>query len=351
MGLINRNSSLVRAGVIGVAVLGASFVGGAGAQAPSTQPSSPLVNLSTETQKLYNAVREGMVIVRLPDQMWLAVQLSENDPLRYDGRIDPALRRKLLGELQAQAKISPATQSSTTAPIDQEFVSTGPRLLGLVVSDRGHIVIPVYVDPQFADTAPISVSLNNGRTIRAKYVGGDSKTNLTVLQVEESPGSPVLLGEKPSEGALVLTLAANHEAGKLLVWTGMLEENVIVADVAGRIAGFSRDGQFLSGSGSRIIIDQLIQHGKVRRAALGVWIAQTLSSEGRPIVVITRVFENQPAEKAGLRQGDIVVSLNGQAMSDVQSFAAAVAVGQGSTPIEVVRDGKRLSLSVDLKSQ
>jgi|GEM_PF-1268807 len=325
--------------------------------AQTTQPSSSSVlsQISSESQKLFKQVHPSLVIVQMPSPKWLKLMMEENDPLRrWDGRIDPALQRRLMQQQQATANLGPATMPSVPDPSGQNQgdrqVDSAPRFLGLVVHPGDHVVVPMFVERETVVDQPITVIVS-GKPVLAKYVGADLKTNLTVLRLNESAGKPADLGTKPGLGALVMALNANGESGQLLVWTGGMQESTVVVTVDGRIAGFSRAGQFLSGENSKVVIDQLIQFGAVKRATLGVWLQQFSRPDGSTGVGIAKVLEDSPAARGGLKAGDTVVSLNGQLMTDVPTFAAAIAGGKGTTAVEVSRDGKIINCTVTLAQE
>jgi len=106
---------------------------------------------------------------------------------------------------------------------------------------------------------------------------------------------------------------------------------------------------------ARSIVPDLIADGEVSRGWLGVYLGGDVTeSEARRQgldavrgVVIDSVFDGSPAERAGIRPGDIVVGVNNQNIETVQQFTALVStihIGE-QVPIEVVRDGSRLVLS------
>jgi S1-C subfamily serine protease len=306
--------------------------------AQTTQPSSILSQISDESQKLFQQVQPSLVTVQMPSPRWLTLMMEQNDPLhRWDGKIDPALQRRLMQQ-QATANLGPGTQPTTQSTGDRQ-VETPPRYLGLVINQEGFVVVPMFVERETVVDQPINVVVS-GQPVRAKYVGADRKTNLTVLKLEESAGKSADLGGKPALGSLVMALNANGESGQLLLWTGGMEENTVVVSVDGKIAGFSRGGQFLSGDNSKVVIDQIIRFGGVKRATLGVWLQGFVRPDGSSGVGIAKVLEDSPAAKGGLVAGDVILTLNGQPMTDVPTFAAAIAAGKGATPIDVFRDGK-----------
>jgi S1-C subfamily serine protease len=209
--------------------------------------------------------------------------------------------------------------------------------------------VPVYIDRDDVGDAPLRVFYGLGSAANAKFLGSDRKTGLSVLQLDKTGVKPVnLAGKRPAEGSLVMVLATSGEGGQLLVWTGGVQENTIVVSCDGAIAGFTRMGQFLAGEHARPIVKQLIDHGIVRRAQLGVYIRQIEGPSGKPVVGIEDVEPGSVADKAGLKRGDIIVSLASQPVADVPSFAATIAQQDGMTDLQVIRNGETQTITVEL---
>jgi serine protease Do len=144
-----------------------------------------------------------------------------------------------------------------------------------------------------------------------------------------------------------------------------------LVDLDGRLVGIN--AQIMSPSGGNIglgfaipatmakaVADQLIAGGVVHRAKLGV-TAQTLTPELATSVglgdsrgaLVSDVEAKSPAAKAGLRQGDVIVALDGRPVADANGLRNSVAgMKPGSTVrVEVVRDGKREALSARLEER
>jgi serine protease Do len=104
---------------------------------------------------------------------------------------------------------------------------------------------------------------------------------------------------------------------------------------------------------ARWVSDQLVKNGSVHRAYLGVAIqpvthelAPQLGMQAREGVVVTQVYPNSPAAQAGLKTGDVVVSYSGQKVAtprELQMLVERTPIG-GKQPLEIVRDGKHITL-------
>ena len=105
---------------------------------------------------------------------------------------------------------------------------------------------------------------------------------------------------------------------------------------------------------ARSVVPDLIASGKVSRGWLGVWLGRMTEQEARRQgldavrgVLIDSVFTDSPADRAGIRTGDIVLTINGQPVNNNSQLSVLVAqVKSGQPiPIEVVREGDHLTLT------
>jgi serine protease Do len=266
---------------------------------------------------------------------------------------------------------------------------------GVIVSPDGYILTNNHVVDGGTD---IKVSLNDKREFTARVVGTDSKTDLAVLKIDQT-GLPTLTladSSKVQVGDIVLAIGNPFGVGQT-VTMGIVSaigrgglgiedyEDFIQTDAAinpgnsggalvnaeGRLVGIST--AILSRSGgnqgigfaipanmARNVMDQIIHGGKVSRAFLGVLIQpitpdlakafKLTKSEG---ALISDVSPNSPAERAGLKAGDIVTKLDDQLILD--SRALQLMIGQftpGRTVrLTVVRDRAERQYSITLGEQ
>lgn len=108
---------------------------------------------------------------------------------------------------------------------------------------------------------------------------------------------------------------------------------------------------------ARAIVPDLIATGKVSRGWLGVYLADVNERVARDNnldavqgVVIEDVFEDSPAQVAGIENSDVLVEFNGQHVLDVDQFSVLVATAPKNTPIpiQVVRAGKKIDMSASI---
>jgi S1-C subfamily serine protease len=69
-----------------------------------------------------------------------------------------------------------------------------------------------------------------------------------------------------------------------------------------------------------------------------------------PAIRIFEVLPDSPAEKAGLKTGDLILSLAGEPVEDSSSFATAIASKSGPTELEILRNDQRITVTVQLKA-
>jgi S1-C subfamily serine protease len=258
--------------------------------------------------------------------------------------------------------------------------SFSPNNVGLLLDDQGHVLVPLYVEREAIADQPIRLAGPGGELTTAKFVGSDQQTNLTVLKLDQpkshrqAEGKPVRLSRRKIEdGALVLYVATGDGSGRLGLWNGgtaganqapIPRDFGIVVGIEGEVLGISRHGQFLGGSACHLIADQIIRHGSVKRATLGVIITQLGDDDvvrrqqpaalgDRPAVRVDQVINGSPADKAGLRPGDLLLALAGDpdAVKDIPTIAASIAARSGKTPLRVLRGDKVLDVTVDLEQK
>jgi serine protease Do len=124
-----------------------------------------------------------------------------------------------------------------------------------------------------------------------------------------------------------------------------------------RSGGYMGVGFAIPSNLAKAIANQLIEHGEVTRGYLGIVIqpltpdlAESFGIDSGKGILVAQVSEDSPAEKAGLRQGDVIVEYRGEPVTDVGSFRNRVSLtAPGSTEaVTVLRDGNRKTLRVTI---
>ncbi|MFC3608683.1 DegQ family serine endoprotease [Stutzerimonas tarimensis] len=260
---------------------------------------------------------------------------------------------------------------------------------GFIISDDGYVLTNHHV---IADADEIVVRLPDRSEMQATLVGADPRTDVALLKVDGKALPTVQLGDsnRLRAGEWVVAIGSpfgfDHTVtagivsatGRNLPSDGYVP--FIQTDVAinpGNSGGplFNLDGQVI-GINSQIytrsggfmgvsfaipisvamnVADQLRETGRVSRGWLGVVIqdvnrdlAESFGLERPAGALIAQVVAGGPAEKGGLRVGDVILSVNGQAVVMSGDLPYLVGSSKPGTKVrlEVVRDGKRHNLDV-----
>jgi S1-C subfamily serine protease len=228
--------------------------------------------------------------------------------------------------------------------------------------------------------------LPNGQKLRAEVVGTDAPTDLAVLRVpapvpplalaERAPlrvGEAVLAVGSPFGLAGTVTMGIVSGVGRTLrSHSGHLIENALqtdaplnpgnsggpLLDMQGHVVGINT-ALFAPAQGIALAIpaptaamvrDEILAHGRVRRAWLGV-VANTVQLGPRQGgVLVRRVYAGSPADRAGLQEGDVLVALDGQALEGMDELQRALGRDRigARVRVRVLRDGEAAEVAVAL---
>jgi len=263
------------------------------------------------------------------------------------------------------------------------------------ISDReGRILTNNHV---VRDAETIKVTLNDGRTFKGTVVGTDPATDVAVIKID-GQNLPVLpLGDSDKlrigdwaiaignplgdlRGSVTVGIVSAQGRSNLNIFGGTPDyQDFIQTDASinfGNSGGplCSIRGEAIgintaintSGQGigfaipinlARHVAEQLVAHGTVKRAMIGVNLANMTPeiAEGFGLgsqqgVIIENVLPNTPAQKAGLQRNDVIVELNGKPVTDRDKFRLTIADTPPGTHISLglLRDGKRLERDIVL---
>ncbi|MFZ1326358.1 MAG: DegQ family serine endoprotease [Candidatus Contendobacter sp.] len=260
---------------------------------------------------------------------------------------------------------------------------------GVVVdASRGYVITNHHV-VDGADT--ITVTLRDGRKLKAKVIGSDPQSDVAVIQIPGGNltalpmantdqlrvgdfvvaiGNPFGLGQTVTSGIVSAlgrtglgiqgyedfiqtdaSINPGNSGGALVNLRGELVgiNTAILAPTGGNVGiGFAIPANMVSR-----LMNQIVAHGAVRRGQLGVAaqdltpeLAQAFAIAADRGAVITQVSPRSAADRAGLKQGDIVLRINDKPIRDSASLRNAIGlleVGEAAQ-IEILREGKPLSL-------
>lgn len=261
-----------------------------------------------------------------------------------------------------------------------------------LLSDRTYILTNFHV---VEDAEKISVKFQDGREFEAEIKGVDPKSDVAVIEIREGDLPALKWGDSSTlevgEWVLAMgnpfglshTLTVGVVSAKGRTTLGISDyEDFIQTDAAinpgnsggplvnldGEVVGvntaiLSRSGGYM-GAGfaipsnlARGIAQQLIDNGEVVRGYLGIVIqpltrdlAKSFDIEETQGILVAQVSKDTPAEKAGLKAGDVIVSYQGQPVRDIGNFRNRVALTPpgSSETLEIIRDGKRRDIKVTI---
>jgi serine protease Do len=262
---------------------------------------------------------------------------------------------------------------------------------GFLISKDGYILTNNHV---VGDADKITVKFDDGHEYQAKRVGTDPKSEVAVIKIDAKHDLPYLeagdsqaleIGEwviavgNPFGLAETLTVGVVSAKGRSNL--GIAEyEDFIQTDAAinpgnsggpllnidGKVIGInaailSRSGGYM-GIGFAVPInlamsvkDQLLKRGKVTRGFLGVQLnpqevnedmSKHFGMEKSGGVLIAEVVKDSPAEKAGLKSGDIILQLNGRDVEGNSGFRNTIAMTEPGKKMSITlfRDGKKKTI-------
>jgi len=283
-------------------------------------------------------------------------------------------------------------------PLERKTQSLGSGVI--VDAGRGLVITNAHV---IANAEQITVKLRDGRTIEAKRIGSDTETDVAVIQIpsERLTALPMADSDQLKVGDFVVAIGNPFGLGQT-VTSGIVSalgrsglgiegyEDFIqtdasinpgnsggaLVDLDGRLTGINT--AIFSGSGGSIgigfaipinmarqVMEQLVDHGEVRRGQLGVQLqdldsslAEAFGLDDQQGAVIVSVVEDSPAAKAGLQAGDIVAAVNDRHVinaSSVRNKVGLLRVGE-KVRLDVLRKGlfgrnERVEITATVTSQ
>jgi len=260
---------------------------------------------------------------------------------------------------------------------------------GVIISADGYILTNNHVVDGATD---VEVTLPDQREFKAKVIGTDPKTDIAVIHIDASNLPAITVGDssKMQVGDAVLAIGNPYGIGQtvtagIVSATGRGElgiedyEDFIQTDASinpgnsggalvndrGELIGINT--AILSGNSggnqgigfavpvslARHVMDQIVTNGHVTRAYLGVTIQEVTPAIARAIgldtpkgAMVSDVTPNSPAERAGLKSGDVITAINGKPVLERNQLRMDIAMMGTDTPVklQVFRNGQTLNL-------
>ncbi|MGM0439541.1 MAG: DegQ family serine endoprotease [Chlamydiota bacterium] len=264
---------------------------------------------------------------------------------------------------------------------------------GFLVSDDGYLLTNSHV---VKEAEKITVILNDGREYNAKIIGTDPSTDVAVIKVDAENLPYLKLGNSEAAKVGEWVMAVGNPLGlQATVTVGVVSAknrgNLDIAtygdflqtdaainrgnsggpliNLDGKVIGINTAIAVSAGGGSlgvnfaipssmaSNVMGQLMETGIVKRGFIGVTLqdinsdlADAFGLEKVQGILVTSVMEDSPAAQANLKQGDVILTYNGQPVDTMQSFRNAVSLMQPGTKVSLTisRQGKVFHQTVTL---
>ncbi len=263
---------------------------------------------------------------------------------------------------------------------------------GVIVSEDGYIITNNHVIEKAQE---IKVSLLNKRDYRAKLVGADPKTDIAVIKIEAKGLTALPWGDsnKLKVGEIVFAIGnpfGLNQTVTMGVISAVGRANVGIADyedfiqtdaainpgnsggalvnprgeligintaILSRTGGYQGIGFAVPSSMARQVMDSLVKYKKIVRGWLGVSIQEVTSDLADEFGVkdlkgalVSGIIKGSPAEKAGIRQGDVILQYNGKVVEDTGHLRNMVSQTPIGTTVKVrlLRQKKEIEIEVSI---
>ncbi|NLE00159.1 MAG: Do family serine endopeptidase [Fibrobacter sp.] len=262
---------------------------------------------------------------------------------------------------------------------------------GVIVSPEGYILTNDHV---ISGAQEIDIHLSDGRIFKAAPIGSDSLSDVAVLKIKGTApknlpvaylgnsdslhpgdwvaaiGNPFSLLSTITQGIIS---ALQREVSDVTMYQNFIQTDAAInpgnsggalVNVYGEVIGintliYSQDGSFIGigfaipiNMAKKVLVD-LIYKGRVIRGWIGLSIqeltneiSQALGMQSVNGVLVSDVYSGQPAEKAGLKRGDVILYINNQQVktgNDLRNIVASIQPGT-EVPVIVFRGGKKIKL-------
>jgi len=268
---------------------------------------------------------------------------------------------------------------------------------GFIIDAQGHIITNNHV---VSNADEINVTLPDERVFKARLIGADPETDVAVIQIDgkDLPTLPlgdsdrlrvgdwaIAIGNPLGElrGSVTVGIVSAQGRQNLNIYGGtpayqdfiQTDASINFGNSGGPLCNIRGEAVGIntaintSGQGigfavpinlAKHVAEQLIAHGSVRRAQLGVYladmtpeIAEGFGLAGQKGVLISRLMPGSPAALAGLQRNDVIVEFDGVPVTDVVKLRFRVADTSPGKRVSMVvlREGKRVPVTVTLEDK
>lgn len=260
---------------------------------------------------------------------------------------------------------------------------------GVIVDEKGYILTNYHM---IKDATRIKVTLLDGRKFEAKIVGSDPKTDLALIKIDAKNLPSAILGDsdkvKVGSWAVAIgnpygfnhtvtigVISAKERSLHIAEYENFLQTDASInpgnsggplVNIKGEVIGINTAivGQ-AQGIGFAIpinmakkIIGDLIEHGKVIRAWLGIYIqdltpelSESMGLDVKEGVLVSEVMKDSPAEKFGIKRGDVILSVDNEKVKtgkELQQKVLSKGVGK-NVEIKLIKEKNEITLKIKLE--
>jgi serine protease Do len=350
-------------------------------------PAAPRMSEADYNKGIAELERQQEVLATLADRAKpcvVTIYSTKTVRVREDEEIDPF-----------EFFFGPQHPRGRMPQMPHEFKQMGQGS-GVIVGTEGKKAIILTNSHVAGSQDKLRVKLSDGREFDAKLRGADPKTDIAVIEINASDLPTAKLGNSSAvePGHIVMaigspfgleqTITVGHVSamGRRGFSEGKYEDYIQtdaainpgnsggpLINLKGEAIGintliFSRTGIFMGvgfaipSNKAKAIMDELLAKGKVTRAWLGIRFSP-LPKEAKDLlkldhgVQVNQVLKDTPADKAGMKDGDILLEFNNAKINDVEQFRDVVASAKvGSTiPVKILRGNKEEVLKITLSEQ
>ncbi|MGO9014778.1 MAG: DegQ family serine endoprotease [Dissulfurispiraceae bacterium] len=378
--LINKKTYAIAAlfTILGLVLgLGISSSMGIHAKAYSEEP-----RISKEAVDILSKTDEAMAEVAAAAKP-AVVNVSTTRTIKTPGIMNPFFNDPFFRQFFGNAF------GNANGPREHKQASLGS---GVIIDRAGYILTNNHV---VKDADEIKIKLSDGREFKGKVIGTDQKTDIAVIKINSDHlpvlnigdsdrlrvgqrvlaiGNPFGLNQTVTSGIVSATGRANmgiadyedfiqtdapinpgNSGGALVNIRGeLIGINTAIFSTSGGDQGI---GFAIPSNMAKTVMESLIKNGKVVRGWLGVSvqaltpeIAKQFGLKEQGGALVGDVVEGSPAEKAGLKRGDVIIKYDGTPVNDpaqLKNTTASTPVGK-EVLLDIVRDGKTKQVKVDI---
>jgi len=327
----------------------------------------------------------------LPDVVNISTsKITHNSEMNFDEQQIPPMFRQFFGQQFGPGNEGPDPQNRPPRHHDQREESLGS---GVIISPDGYILTNNHVVDGASD---VRVTLSDKRQLQAKVVGTDPKTDIAVLKVDGDHLPAITIGNssKVQVGDYALAIGDPFGVGQTVtmgIVSAMNRGNLGIEDYEDFIqtdapinpgnsggALVNDRGELIGintailshGSGgnegigfavpvnlARGVMEQILDHGKVNRAYLGVMIqdvtpgiAKAMNLNNMQGVLVGDVTPSSPASRSGIQRGDVILEVNGTPVADSRELRMSISMMKpdATVKLKVLRNGNPSNIDVKL---